>query len=74
MRAILKSFHRIEETFDRKAEAFALRHPFLAFWVMFVGMPVMLLLTVSLSARRILMELLCAAAPVNPVLIGAVLE
>lgn len=31
MRAILKSFHRIEETFDRKAEAFALRHPFLAF-------------------------------------------
>ena len=23
MRAILKSFHRIEETFDRKAEAFA---------------------------------------------------
>ena len=32
MRAILKSFHRIEETFDRKAEAFALRHPFLAFW------------------------------------------
>ena len=45
MRAILKSFHRIEETFDRKAEAFALRHPFLAFWVMFVGMPVMLLLT-----------------------------
>ena len=49
MRAILKSFHRIEETFDRKAEAFAMRHPFLAFWVMFVGMPVMLLLTVSLS-------------------------
>ena len=28
MRAILKSFHRIEETFDRKAEAFALR-----FWL-----------------------------------------
>ena len=48
MRAILKSFHRIEETFDRKAEAFALRHPFLAFWVMFV-------LTVSLSTMVLVM-------------------
>ena len=55
MRAILKSFHRIEETFDRKAESFALRHPFLAFWVMFVGMPVMLLLTVSLSTMVLVM-------------------
>ena len=55
MRAILKSFHRIEETFDRKAEAFALRHPFLAVWVMFVGMPVMLLLTVSLSTMVLVM-------------------
>lgn len=57
MRAILKSFHRIEETFYRRAEEFALRHPFLAFWVMFVGMPVILLLTVSLSTMIIVMPL-----------------
>ena len=47
MRSFLNSIHKIEDKFDRKAEYFAFHHPLLAFWAMFLGMPVVILTVVS---------------------------
>ena len=49
MTAILRSFREAEERFDRRAEYFASHHPVMAFWTMFVGIPLFILLTVSAS-------------------------
>lgn len=57
MTAILKCIHKLEERFDRKAEAFAFHHPLLAFLAMFVGMPIVILLLVSFSTMLISMPL-----------------
>ncbi len=53
MTAILKSFHRFEEKFDKQAERFAFHHPFLSFLIMFIGMPIFILLSVSLCTTLI---------------------
>ena len=39
MTAILRAFREAEERFDRRAEYFASHHPVMAFWTMFVGIP-----------------------------------
>ena len=46
MTAILRSFREAEERFDRRAEYFASHHPVMAFWTMFVGIPLFILMTV----------------------------
>lgn len=47
MAAIWKSIHNFEDKFDRCAERFALRHPYLAFLAMFIGMPLFILIGVA---------------------------
>ncbi|MDO4454629.1 MAG: hypothetical protein Q4B90_09055 [Eubacteriales bacterium] len=49
MTTILKSIHKAEEKFDRRAEGFAFHHPLLAFFAMFVGMPFLILSLVLIS-------------------------
>lgn len=44
-----KSLPEAEERFDRRAEYFASHHPVMAFWTMFVGIPLFILMTVSAS-------------------------
>ena len=51
MTAILRAFREAEERFDRRAEYFASHHPVMAFWAMFVGIPLFILMTVSASTR-----------------------
>lgn len=41
--------HKIGKTFDRKAEGFVFHHPVIAFFAMFVGMPVFILAVVSVG-------------------------
>ena len=47
MTALLKSIHKFEDKFDRRAERFAFRHPYLAFFAMFIGMPIFILAAVA---------------------------
>ena len=47
MTAILKSIQSFEDRFDRSAEHFAFHHPYLAFLVMFIGMPIFILIVVA---------------------------
>ena len=47
MTALLKSIHKFEDKFDRRAEHFVFRHPYLAFLAMFIGMPLFILATVA---------------------------
>ena len=49
MTAILRAFREAEERFDRRAEYFASHHPVMAFWTMFVGIPLFIRKTVSAS-------------------------
>ncbi len=49
MTAIIRSIYKMEESFDRKAEYFLFHHPFAAFWLIFLGMPLAILLIVSVS-------------------------
>ena len=49
MTAILRAFREAEERFDHRAEYFASHHPVMAFWTMFVGIPLFILMTVSAS-------------------------
>lgn len=53
MAAIWQSIHEFEDKFDRCAGRFALRHPFLAFLAMFIGMPVFILLSVAAATMLI---------------------
>ena len=46
MAAIWDSIHNFENKFDRYAERFALRHPYLAVFVMFIGVPLFILIAV----------------------------
>lgn len=57
MTAILKSIHAFEDKFDRRAEYFAFRHPYLAFLAMFIGMPVFILFAVSICTAIIVLPL-----------------
>lgn len=45
---IVKSLYKFEDRFDQAAQRFASRCPYLAFWAMFVGVPVFILIAVCL--------------------------
>ena len=47
MTAISKSIRKFEDKFDRGAERFVFRHPYLAFLAMFIGMPIFILALVA---------------------------
>lgn len=48
MAAIMKTIHKFEYQFETKAERFVFRHPCIAILVMFVGMPITILIIVTL--------------------------
>lgn len=50
MTAIIKSIHKLENKFNKKAECFMFHHPRLAFLAIFIGMPIFILSTVAVSA------------------------
>ncbi|MFR8547152.1 MAG: hypothetical protein ACLVEV_00785 [Lachnospiraceae bacterium] len=47
IRKSIAGLHRLEHRFDRRAERFAFHHPYAAFFAMFVGMPLLILLAVT---------------------------
>ncbi len=53
MTTIWKSIRNFEDKFDRKAERFALHHPYLAFFAMFTGMPFFILIVVAVLTTLI---------------------
>ncbi len=57
MTALLKSIHKFEDKFDRRAERFAFRHPYLAFFAMFIGMPIFILAAVAVCTTVVTLPL-----------------
>lgn len=57
MTALLKSIRKFEDKFDRRAERFAYRHPYLAFFAMFIGMPIFILAAVAFCTTVITLPL-----------------
>ncbi len=57
MKEILKSIRNFEDKFDRSAERFAFHHPYLAFLAMFIGMPILTLMAVVVSATIIILPI-----------------
>ena len=53
MTAIWKSIHNFGDKFDRNAERLAFHHPYLAFIAMFIGMPLFILMEVTVSTTLI---------------------
>ena len=53
MAAIWKSIHSFEDKFDRCAKRLALRHPYLAFLAIFIGIPLFILIAVAVSTTLI---------------------
>ena len=50
MMSIKKSIHEWTNRFDRRAEMFVFRHPYLACFVMFIVMPVLVLTATAIIA------------------------
>ncbi|MGN0555506.1 MAG: hypothetical protein ACI4LI_06360 [Candidatus Fimenecus sp.] len=46
---LLKTVQSMENRFDKMMERFTFHHPYLSFFLMFVGMPVFLLAVISLG-------------------------
>lgn len=55
MTAIIKSIHKFEDDFDRKAERFAFHHPYIAFAMMFIGIPLFTLMAVAASTTVLIL-------------------
>ena len=53
MTTIIKSIYKFEDKFERSAECFAFHHPYLAFLAMFIGMPIFILIAVTVSTTLI---------------------
>lgn len=57
MTAIIKSIHKFEDDFDRKAERFAFHHPYIAFVMMFIGIPLFTLMEVAASTTVLILPI-----------------
>lgn len=57
MTAIIKSIHKFEDDFDRKAEQFAFHHPYIAFVMMFIGIPLFTLMEVAASTTVLILPI-----------------
>lgn len=53
MTTMIQAIHQLENRFDRHAESFTFHHPYLAFFAMFIGMPIFILMVVAASAALI---------------------
>lgn len=53
MTTIMKSIHKLESSFDKRAQHFAFHHPFLAYLAIFIGIPIFILLAVTVSTTLI---------------------
>lgn len=53
----IKNIRRLTNGIDRRAEYFSFHHPYLAFFVMFVGLPLIILIAVSVSTVVITMPI-----------------
>ena len=57
MTAIIKSIHKFEDDFDRKAERFVFHHPYIAFVMMFIGIPLFVLMAVAASTTVLILPI-----------------
>lgn len=57
MSAFIKTVRKWENKFDRSAEYFAFHHPVAAFLLMFIGMPILILIAVSILTTMIALPL-----------------
>lgn len=55
MRRIVQSIHKLERIFDTKAEWLAFHHPYLAFFTVFVGMPIVVLAAVCVCTTIVIL-------------------
>lgn len=49
MTTLIKSIHKYEDKFEKKAERFTFHHPYFAFFALFIGMPIFTLIALPLS-------------------------
>ena len=47
MTTLIKSIHKYEDKFEKKAERFTFHHPYFAFFALFIGMPIFTLIAVA---------------------------
>lgn len=57
MTHIVQTIHRFERVFDAKAEWLAWHHPYLAFFSVFIGMPVVVLAAVCACATAVMLPI-----------------
>lgn len=57
MTKIKKSFYEAEHKFDAVAEHFFFHHPYLGFFIVFIGMPIFILGAVAISTTVIMLPL-----------------
>ena len=57
MMRIKKSIHELATRFDKRAEKFVFHHPYLAYFVMFIVMPVLVLAAVFIGTAIIAFQM-----------------
>ena len=57
MTAIIKSIHKFEDDFDRKAERFAFHHLYIVFVMLFIGIPLLTLMAVAASTTILILPI-----------------
>lgn len=57
MTTLIKSIHKYEDNFEKKAERFTFHHPYFAFLALFIGMPIFTLIAVAASTTVIALPL-----------------
>ena len=57
MTDILNSMHKFENRFNERAQRFAFRHPYIAFLIMFIGMPLLILSAVTVGTALFVLPL-----------------
>lgn len=57
MTTLIKSIHKYEYKFEKKAERFTFHHPYFAFFALFIGMPIFTLIAVAAGTTVIALPL-----------------
>ena len=57
MTTLIKSIHKYEDKFEKKAERFTFHHPYFAFFALFIGMPIFTLIAVAAGTTVIALPL-----------------
>ena len=53
MTTLIKSIHKYEDKFEKKAERFTFHHPYFAFFALFIGEPIFTLIAVATGTLTI---------------------